>query len=711
MSKKLRILTLILISSLLLGLAVAFSASASAATKISEVAVTGIDLPVRGARPDTTASVDNAGARVDSIDWYDETSGKYLENNDTFVEGHRYTAQIWVEAKSNYEFACANDNTPTVKATVFGVEAKVTKAYEYKAWAMVVANFTFPEVPKVAWVRTVDVSVTTPEAGQPLSYAKCTRNGYDTHNIFGESNASYNAVTKNGISWQIKNPSSQDLYHADNPKAVAGYSYKVVLDMVAQYGYAFAPDAVYKVNGNPADGNLNYGGGVARVSYVFPPTKSTIYRIDLEIPAPKADELPQYPVLSGTGYIHTDASSDTTVNGITYIANGNKLSKFGTFAADTKYTVAIELKVLEHYQLHPQCNLYVNGTPATAVGPEDDGIFTVLADFTTGASPVHNHTPSGWISDGRDHYRVCTDPNCRQEIPGTRSAHTGGTATCMAKAKCALCGVIYGEYAPHAWSADWNFSDKTGHAHTCTTPGCSARDTVVPHAEGPTGTPDTAAVCGGCGYIIRPAANHTHSLKKVAERAPTCIEPGTKEYYACSGCSELFKDDKASASYASADELTLAPKGHSLSEWASDGDFHWRTCTVCNELLDETKLHHGDGDGDGKCDTCAYVAAEGTLPPVLSGDSTDGTSGDSTDGTSGNPSGDLPGDASDSDESRGSDGEKGGNGASALLFILLPVAGGALILIAAAIVVVILLKKKKAKESDAPAEEAPESEK
>lgn len=677
MSKKIRILTLVLTLSLLLGLATAFSVSSSAATKISEVAITGIDLPERWARPDTTASVNHAGAKVYSIDWYDETSDEYLESNDTFVEGHRYTAQVWVEAKSNYEFTCSNDNTPTVKATVFGVEAEVTKAFEYKAWAMVVVNITFPEVPKVAWVRTVDVAVTTPEAGQPLSYAKCTRNGYSTNNIFGESNASYNAVNKNGISWQIKNPSSQDLYHADNPKAVAGYSYKVVIDVVAQYGYALAPDAVYKVNGNPAEGNLNYGGGVARVSYVFPPAKSVIYRIDLEIPTPKADELPQYPALSGTGYTHTDASSDTTVNGITYIANGNKLNKFASFAANTTYTVAIELKVLENYQLHSQCNLYVNGVAATAVGPWDDGTFTVLADFTTGDAPVHNHVPSGWISDGRDHYKVCTDPNCRQEISGTRSAHTGGTATCQAKAKCTVCGVLYGEFGSHQWSGDWSFRDKTGHAHTCTVAGCQARDTVQPHQEGPAGTPDAAVVCAQCDYIIRPAANHTHALKLIPETAPTCIEPGSKAYYACSGCSDLFKDENGTQVYESADELTLAPKGHTLSEWTSDADFHWRTCTVCNELLEETKRQHGDGDGDGKCDTCQYVSTEGALPPVISTDSTNGAS-DATASPSGTGTDKAP---------------ASGNGGSLLwLWIGLPVL---LVILAAVIVTVLLLRKKK----------------
>jgi len=694
MKKKVYLITLVLLLTVVL-VAGFLSLTSSAATKISEVAITGIDLPERWGRPDTTASVNHAGAKVYSIDWYDETAEKFLESNDTFVEGHRYTAQIWVEAKSNYEFACANDNTPTVKATVFRMEAEVTKAYEYKAWAMVVVNITFPEVPKVAWVRTVDVAVTTPEAGKPLSYEKCTRNGYSSNNIFGESNASYNAVNKNGIGWQIKNPSSQDLYHADNPKAVAGYTYKVVIDVVAQYGYAIAPDAVYKVNGKPADGNLNYGGGVARVSYVFPPAKSIIYRIDLDITAPKADELPQYPALSGTGYTHTDASSDTTVNGITYIANGNKLNKFSAFAANTTYTVSIELKVLENYQLHPQCNLYVNGVAATAVGPWDDGTFTVLADFTTGSAPVHNHIPSGWISDGKSHYKICIDASCQQEIPGTRAAHTGGTATCQSKAKCSVCDVLYGTVSDHVWSDDWSYIGKDGHARTCTVPGCTGRDTVQAHVEGPTGTPDTEVVCAHCGYIIRPAVNHVHSLKLIPEKAPSCIEPGTKAHYACSGCSDLFYDgDASSPAIGSVDDLVIPPVGHTLSEWEKNGEYHWRNCTVCEAVLDETRMFHGDEDGNGRCDSCDYQFAEGTVPPVATDTDTGTDSGSDavTDSSTGSVTGTSSAPATD-----GSSGDGEGEDFLNPIWIILPVSGA--VVAAGATAFVLVNKKKSGKEN------------
>ena len=60
--------------------------------------------------------------------------------------------------------------------------------------------------------------------------------------------------------------------------------------------------------------------------------------------------------------------------------------------------------------------------------------------------------------------------------------HSGGTATCTEKAKCSLCGAEYGELAPH-------------------------------------------------------------TLTKTKAQAPTCTKPGNKEYWTCSVCNKLFRDE------------------------------------------------------------------------------------------------------------------------------------------------------------------------
>ena len=60
--------------------------------------------------------------------------------------------------------------------------------------------------------------------------------------------------------------------------------------------------------------------------------------------------------------------------------------------------------------------------------------------------------------------------------------HTGGTATCTQRAKCSLCGTEYGNLAPH-------------------------------------------------------------TLTKTEAQAPTCTKPGNKEYWTCSVCNKLFRDE------------------------------------------------------------------------------------------------------------------------------------------------------------------------
>ena len=583
----------------------------SAAGVINRVTVTGIDLPVDNARPDTTASVES-NLRVHSVEWYDETEKSFLESNDTFQRNHVYTVIVWVQPVEGKTLACQDDNTPSVTATILGQDATVAKAFEYKAWAMADIRFTFPALPERGWVREIDIAVTAPEAGKALSYAECRRTGYHTANIFGSTNVEYNAMYKNGIAWG--NVSTGPLRHEDNPVAAAGTVYRVAANVIADSGYTFAPNVTYKINGKTAYGNLDYAGTVAALTYDFPPTVYTVYRIDLELTAPKTDELPQYPKLSGTGYASTETESATTVNGITYLKNGTEpLSKNGTFAANTNYTVKAELKAATNYVFHEQVNVYINGAPAT-VTDLGQGVIAVSANFSTGDAPVHNHIPSGWISDGKDHYKVCTDASCRQEIAGTRSAHTGGTATCQMSAKCTVCGCLYGENADHAWGSDWAYTDKNGHAYLCTVYGCGVHGEIQPHQEGPAGTPDAATVCAHCGYIMKPAANHVHDLKKIPARPATCMEPGCVEHYACSGCSDLFKDEAGTQTYASSDEVALAPLGHKAGAWSADGEYHWRTCETCDEALEETKMAHGT-EASGKCDSCGYDPATGTLPP------------------------------------------------------------------------------------------------
>lgn len=104
-----------------------------------------------------------------------------------------------------------------------------------------------------------------------------------------------------------------------------------------------------------------------------------------------------------------------------------------------------------------------------------------------------------------------------------------------------------------------------------------------------------------------PAENHTHDLTEVPEVPATCTQPGNTRYYSCSGCSELFSDSAAKNKIPSVEEIIVAPLGHTISEkWEIDGEYHWRICTVCNVVVEETQHNHLDLDGDMLCDTCTF---------------------------------------------------------------------------------------------------------
>ena len=52
-------------------------------------------------------------------------------------------------------------------------------------------------------------------------------------------------------------------------------------------------------------------------------------------------------------------------------------------------------------------------------------------------------------------------------------------------------------------------------------------------------------------------------------------------------------------------KTAVAPLGHKISDdWKYDENNHWRTCTVCNEVLTETQMAH-EMNGE-KCTTCNY---------------------------------------------------------------------------------------------------------
>lgn len=378
-------------------------ATTHAATEISTIALMGFKEPVAGKICENYLALTTGtqGVSFHGTDWFDKTADRFLQDNETFQTGHIYQVQIWMKAQNGYSFKCVNDATPNITATLDGRKMNVTKAYEYKAFAMVVLSYEFPAI-------------------------------------------------------------------------------------------------------------------------------------------------------------------------------------------------------------------------GSSTEPTDS----------------HTHVPSDWRTTQVYHYKVCT--TCGDMLQ--EEDHTGGAATCVEKGKCTVCGYEYidvnenhtpdttkwiartdmyhyhacklcgahCDVTDHKWSPQYHAVDAKNHAYQCAD--CKGYDTAKPHNPGPAATETTPQTCKDCGYIIAPAANHTHQLTPVAEVAPNCTEPGVRAYYTCSGCSARFTNASATEVIEESEDLTIPPQGHHISNgWGFDKQTHWRICVQCNAKMIETDMAHELQDG--KCTSCEYDSA------------------------------------------------------------------------------------------------------
>ena len=260
----------------------------------------------------------------------------------------------------------------------------------------------------------------------------------------------------------------------------------------------------------------------------------------------------------------------------------------------------------------------------------------------TGTSiPAGAHTPSStWNNDGTYHWKECTTMGCGVVIDGSKAAHSStGTnvATCQHKAVCDVCHVEYGALAAHNPASGWT-SDASGHWHACQTAGCTEKCDFASHTPDHTGhaTEEYAIKCTKCGYVIEAQLGHTHVFnKEVATDAykasnATCTAKAT--YYKSCACGEkgtatfeygnLGAHNWTPATCTAPKTCSVCqategdPLGHTEgTEWKSDKDNHWHTCTVagCGVVIETSKAAHTPDRASAtetdavKCSVCGYV--------------------------------------------------------------------------------------------------------
>lgn len=125
------------------------------------------------------------------------------------------------------------------------------------------------------------------------------------------------------------------------------------------------------------------------------------------------------------------------------------------------------------------------------------------------------------------------------------------------------------------------------------------------------------------------AASHQPAL--VPEVPATCTTDGTKAYYTCSHCGKAFEDENCTIEITELDTWKVIPAtGHSpASGWSSDEENHWKTCTVCGAVIEDSKEAHGfkwvidkeateteSGSKHEVCEICGYEKPPVEIPAL-----------------------------------------------------------------------------------------------
>lgn len=339
------------------------------------------------------------------------------------------------------------------------------------------------------------------------------------------------------VEWKEKNQAKENMLFSSTATREKGMTYIFLYEPSIYMG-------TYDVTNNKTD-YINFGGP----AYQKEPTSNEYSVVKLENNYDKA----------------TETSLVTlSVDGEQVFAKLNTQGRYGSHgssltASDYEQYALEKLNFTFNYL--GGCNL----NTGAGVGKENWLLRNTFEYIKVTLGDDHTHTyGTTYSSDSTGHWKTCTECGANGEF----SKHTGGTATCTAKAVCETCDQSYGELGAH------KLTKTDAKAATCTEAGNEAYWT-----------------CSGCGkYFSNENGTNEiekdswvlktlgHDMTKTDAKEATCTEDGNNEYYTCSRCGGVFKDEAGTQATTVVAE-TLKKLGH---DWSNkDG-----ICAVCHTKCD-----------------------------------------------------------------------------------------------------------------------------
>ena len=340
------------------------------------------------------------------------------------------------------------------------------------------------------------------------------------------------------VEWKEKNQAKENMLFSSTATREKGMTYIFLYEPSIYMG-------TYDVTNNKTD-YINFGGP----AYQKEPTSNEYSVVKLENNYDKA----------------TETSLVTlSVDGEQVFAKLNTQGRYGSHgssltASDYEQYALEKLNFTFNYL--GGCNL----NTGAGVGKENWLLRNTFEYIKVTLGDDHTHTyGTTYSSDSTGHWKTCTECGANGEF----SKHTGGTATCTGKAVCETCDQPYRDLRAH------KLTKTDAKAATCTEVGNEAYWT-----------------CSGCGkyfsdengtneiekdsWVLKTLG---HDMTKTDAKEATCTEDGNNEYYTCSRCGGVFKDE-AGTQATTVEAETLKKLGH---DWSNKNGICARCYAKCTE--------------------------------------------------------------------------------------------------------------------------------
>lgn len=233
-----------------------------------------------------------------------------------------------------------------------------------------------------------------------------------------------------------------------------------------------------------------------------------------------------------------------------------------------------------------------------------------------GSALGHDFDGGTFVKDVNNHWKKCS--RCEAEDTANKVGHSGGTATCTAKAKCADCGEEYGAFSSHDFTnGEIKFN---GEYHWKKCANCVVEDTSNQEAHtGGVATCLTAGKCTVCeqDYVSALGHDFASSTKYASD--------GVQHWKKCANCSvedtENKADHEGGTATCSKGKICTVCAGEygektahdftSGSEYLADASNHWKKCANCDAGDTDNKSIHTGGTATcsekARCSVCSTV--------------------------------------------------------------------------------------------------------